>query len=102
MVKPKWDELKEEVEEQDEGVYGDETVSGSNPNPDKVSSKSTDELVGEAFGEDAQEDIEKGKFVSSGHQVNKDVEKISGVKDIEDDMIVVDSNQEESKDEQEE
>ena len=55
MVKPKWDELKEEVEEQDEGVYGDETVSGSNPNPDKVSSKSTDELVGEAFGEDAQE-----------------------------------------------
>jgi hypothetical protein len=50
MVRPHPDDIKKELEEQEDAYYGDETVSGSNPNPAKVTQNDTEDNIEDVTG----------------------------------------------------
>lgn len=78
MVKQKAKDVKKEVEEQEKRNYGDETISGSSPDPS--SDDDVDEVVEEITGE------EPGMFepVGIAEEIDKD-EKALHTKPEEDD-----------------
>jgi hypothetical protein len=59
MAKPTADEIKEKVKEQDEEVYGEGSLISGAPDPE--SDDDVEEMVGEIYGEDAEEEIDKNK-----------------------------------------
>lgn len=70
MTKQNPDDVKRELEEQDDEFYGDETVSGSNPEPD--SDDSVEEMMSDVVGEDFDETQE----VDIAEEVGEDEEDI--------------------------
>ena len=67
----KRDEIKKELEEQEEEFYGDETVSGSSPSPE--SDDSIEKMMGDAMGEDAADDVSDPK--EDGFNIADEIEE---------------------------
>lgn len=68
MVKTKSDEIKDQIKKQDEEVYGDESISGSNPDPEAIQEETTRELVEDYTGNKPRQ----RKSFNIGDEVNKD------------------------------
>lgn len=68
----KRDDIKEELEKEEDEVYGDETAVGSAPDPEKVGD--TEELVKEVTGNEPEE----GKPYSIAEEVEKDEKEEEG------------------------
>lgn len=66
----KRDDIKEELKRQEEEFYGDETVSGSSPDPE--SDDSVETMVEDAMGEDASANVSDPK--ASGFNIADEIE----------------------------
>ncbi|MCH7641381.1 hypothetical protein IID22_04245 [Patescibacteria group bacterium] len=66
MVKPKASELKKQIKKQDEEVYGEETMSGSSPDP------ASDDDVAETLEKTVGTDLKSGDEFNLGEEVERD------------------------------
>jgi hypothetical protein len=86
---PKDKTIKEEIAKQDKDIYGDETISGTDPSPD--SDDDVEEIMEDAFGKDASDkSFEKHKPFDIDEEIENDEWKASG--------FTVKSNNEKKKD----
>jgi hypothetical protein len=70
MAKTQTEEIKKQIEKQNEEVYGDESVSGSSPDPEVVQEETTSEMVKDVIGNRPKKDF------NLGEEINKDEEDL--------------------------
>lgn len=70
------DDIKKQLKQQNDQVYGDETVSGTMPDPE--SDDDIAESVEDVMGADAEKDIKEHKPFNIGEEVNEDEEDAAG------------------------
>lgn len=75
----KRDDIKKELEEQEDENYGTDWVDGA---PDEF--RSTKEMVKEVYGEDAKEDIEGNEPFSMAEEIEEDQKKRKATDDNDD------------------
>lgn len=73
MVKQKAKDVKKEVEEVQDEIYGEETISGSSPSPE--SDDDVGEIMEKTMGADAAEDLEENKPHTLAEEVERDEKK---------------------------
>ena len=66
MVKPKASDLKKQIKKQDEEVYGEETMSGSSPDPE------SDDDVAETLEKTVGTDLKRGDEFNLEKEVERD------------------------------
>lgn len=70
MAKQNPDDIRRELEEQDDEFYGDETVSGSNPDPD------SDDSVSEMMTDTVGDDFDETEDLDIAEEVKEDEEDL--------------------------
>jgi hypothetical protein len=66
--------VKQQIQQQNDDVYGDETYSGSSPRPD--ADDNIDDIVRDAMGKDAVEDIDNRKPFNLADEIEEDEKDI--------------------------
>lgn len=78
MTKPDPDDVKRQIQKQDDDVYGDETVSGSSPRPgsDADTEKNLEDYVGSDVNEGVDEPINTAKEVHDDERARRGGKKV--------------------------